>query len=270
MILVGFSNRSSWVANGTAPPLGTPDLKRWSVRTTKDLFMTEEKSNKPTTSLLNWLRAAVLGANDGVVSVSSIVLGVAGAGVGRGTIFTAGLSGLVAGAMSMAAGEYVSVSSQRDTERAYIAKERRRLGKNPEKELASLAEAYQAKGLSAKTASQVAKELSAGDALKAHLDAEMGLDEDDLNSPVQAALASLISFTIGGAIPLIAVLAAGASVRLVVTFIAVLVALVITGYASASVGGAPKGKAIIRNVIGGALAMLITYGIGYAFGTAIG
>lgn len=228
------------------------------------------ETKKPSNSLLNWLRAAVLGANDGVVSVSSIVLGVGGAGVSRGIIFTAGLAGLVAGAMSMAAGEYVSVSSQRDTERAYIAKERRRLGRNPEKELDSLAEAYKSKGLSAKTAHQVAKELSAGDAVAAHLDAELGLDEDDLNSPVQAGLASLISFTIGGAIPLIAVLVSGASIRLIVTFAAVLVALVVTGYASARVGGAPSRPAIIRNVIGGALAMLITYGIGSLFGTAIG
>lgn len=225
---------------------------------------------KPTTSLLNWLRAAVLGANDGIVSVGSIVLGVAGAGVSRGTIFTAGLAGLVAGAMSMGVGEYISVSSQRDTERAYIAKEKRKLGKNPKKELENLASTYQEKGLTAKTARQVAKELSEGDAVKAHLDAEMGLDEDDLNNPVQAAIASLVSFSIFGSIPLVAVLVSGVSIRIIITFVAVLVSLVVTGYLSARLGGAPKRQAIIRTVIGGAIAMLVTYGIGSLFGTAIG
>ncbi len=228
-----------------------------------------EAIERASTSTLNWLRAAVLGANDGIVSVSSIILGVAGATSARHTIFIAGLAGLVAGAFSMAVGEYVSVSSQRDTERAYIRHEKRRLRDHPEHELEGLAEAYMQKGVSQKTALQVARELSAKDALKAHLEAELQLDEEDLNSPVQAALASMISFTAGGLVPLIAVLVASRHARVAVTFVAVLLALTITGYASATVGNASRKRAILRVVIGGAAAMAATYLIGHLFGTAI-
>jgi vacuolar iron transporter family protein len=218
---------------------------------------------------LNWLRAAVLGANDGIVSVSSIVLGVAGATNSRGVIFTAGLAGLVAGALSMAAGEYVSVSSQRDTERAYIAKEKRRLKNHPKEEFEALTRIFEKKGLTRQTAHNVATELTEHDAVKAHLDVALNIDEDDLNNPVEAAFASLASFTVGGLIPMIAVLAVTASLRLPVTFIAVLVALTITGYVSATVGNAPRRRAVIRVVLGGAVAMIVTYGIGRLFGTAI-
>ena len=218
----------------------------------------------------NWLRAAVLGANDGIVSVSSIILGVAGVTSSRNAIFTAGVAGLVAGAMSMAVGEYVSVSSQSDTEKAYIEAEKRRLASHPEEEFEELINTYQAKGMSPKTAHQVATELTAHDPVRAHLEAEFGIDEDDLNSPTNAALASMLSFTAGGVIPLIAVLSvAGHLLRLAVTFIAVLIALTITGYASATVGGASRRRAILRVVIGGAIAMAVTYGIGRLFGTAI-
>ncbi len=219
---------------------------------------------------LNWLRAAVLGANDGIVSVSSIALGVAGATTHQGTILTGGIAGLVAGALSMAAGEYVSVSSQRDTEKAYIAKEKRRFKDDPSHELEGLAESYQSKGLSQKTARQVAKELTVTDPLKAHLEAELNLDEEDLNSPWQAAIASLLSFTAGGIIPIIAVLVSSSGARIWVTFIAVLVALTITGYLSATAGGASRRRAIVRVVLGGALAMAVTYGIGHLFKTAVG
>lgn len=170
---------------------------------------------------LNWLRAAVLGANDGVVSVASIVVGVAGATHEKHTIFIAGLAGLVAGAFSMAVGEYVSVSSQRDSERAYIAKEKRELAEDPEGELKELAAMYEAKGLSAVTAKKVADELTAHDPVKAHLDIELNLDEEDLNNPTQAAIASMVSFTAGGIIPLVAILLAVISWRVPVTFIAV-------------------------------------------------
>jgi len=220
-------------------------------------------------STLNWLRAAVLGANDGIVSTSSIIFGVAGATSERHTIFIAGLAGLVAGAFSMAVGEYVSVSSQRDAEKAFIRKERRRLREYPDHELDGLAEVYEEKGLSKKTAQQVAKELTAKDPLAAHLEAELGLDEDDLNSPSQAALASFISFSIGALIPLLAVMLATAHTRILVTFIAVLVALCITGYGSATVGDAPRKQAIIRVVVGGAIAMAATYLVGHLFGTAV-
>ncbi len=229
----------------------------------------KEQQHKASTSMLNRLRAAVLGANDGIVSTSSIVLGVAGATDNRGAIFTAGLAGLVAGALSMAVGEYVSVSSQRDTERAFIAKEKRRLRKNPEHELEGLADIYVEKGVSKATARKVAQELTQKDPLKAHLDAELNLDEDDLNNPWEAGIASLVSFTIGGLIPFIAILLATPSLRFIVTFVAVLVALTGTGYISATVGGAPRGRAVRRVVIGGAIAMAATYGIGVLFGTAI-
>lgn len=220
-------------------------------------------------SKLNWLRAAVLGANDGIVSVSSIILGVAGATSARHTIFIAGLAGLVAGAFSMGVGEYVSVSSQRDTERAYIHREKRRLREDPEHELEGLAAAYEAKGVSHSTALLIAKELTAKDALAAHLEAELQLDEEDLNNPSQAAVASMISFTIGGLIPLVAVLVASRSTRIAVTFIAVLVALTITGYASATVGNASRRRAILRVVVGGAAAMAATYFVGHLFGAAV-
>ena len=219
---------------------------------------------------LNWLRAAVLGANDGIVSVSSIILGVAGATDVRNTIVTAGFAGLVAGAFSMALGEYVSVSSQRDTERAFIAREKRRLRTHPEEEFEDLAKTFVAKGLSPKTAHQVAKELTAHDPVKAHLDAELNIDEDDLNNPLQAAVASMLAFTAGGLIPLIAILVSSAGMRIWVTFVAVLVALFITGYGSATVGGASRRRAVMRVVIGGAAAMIITYAVGRLFGTAIG
>jgi VIT1/CCC1 family predicted Fe2+/Mn2+ transporter len=228
-----------------------------------------DDNSRASVASLNRLRAAVLGANDGIVSVSSIILGVAGATNNRGTIFTAGLAGLVAGAFSMGLGEYVSVSSQRDTERAYIAREKRMLKKYPEKEFEELAAIYRNKGLSDKVAHQVATELTAKDAVKAHLEAEFGLDEEDLNNPTQAAFASLVAFTIGGLIPLIAVIVATRNTRVAVTFIAVLIALTITGYLSATVGGASRRKAILRVVLGGALAMAATYIVGRLFGTAV-
>ncbi len=219
---------------------------------------------------LNWLRAAVLGANDGIVSVASIALGVAGATSHRGTIITAGIAGLAAGALSMAVGEYVSVSSQRDSERSYINQEKIRLKEDPEHELAGLARAYESKGLSAQTAQLVAKELSKDDALKAHLEAELNLDEEDLNNPWHAAIASLLSFTVGGVIPLLAILIVRQNLRVTITFIAVLAALSITGYLSAVVGDASRRRAVIRVVIGGALAMAATFAIGHLFKTTVG
>jgi VIT1/CCC1 family predicted Fe2+/Mn2+ transporter len=228
-----------------------------------------EQPERASNSKLNWLRAAVLGANDGIVSVSSIILGVAGATSARHTIFIAGLAGLVAGAFSMAVGEYVSVSSQRDTERAYIHREKRRLRNEPEHELEGLAAAYEAKGVSRETALRVARELSAKDPLTAHLEAELQLDEEDLNNPWQAAWASMLSFTIGGMIPLVSIILASRSMRVAVTFVAVLVALTITGYLSATVGNASRRRAILRVVIGGAVAMALTYLVGHLFGTAV-
>ncbi len=228
-----------------------------------------ENKDRTSNATLNWLRAAVLGANDGIVSVSSIILGVAGATSQRHTIFIAGLAGLVAGAFSMAVGEYVSVSSQSDAEKSFIAREKRRLREDPGHELDGLAAAYIAKGASAKTARQMAQEVSAKDALAAHLDIELNLDENDLNNPLQAAIASFISFTIGALVPLVAMLATSRHTRVAVTFVAVLLALCITGYLSATVGTASRKRAILRVVLGGALAMIATYFIGHLFGTAV-
>src|ERR1700734_999085 len=219
---------------------------------------------------LNWLRAAVLGANDGIVSVAGLVVGVAGATSSRGPIFTAGLAGLVAGAVSMALGEYVSVSSQRDSERAEIAQEKRELADTPEAELAELTALYEAKGLSAATARTVAAELSAHGALAAHLDAELHIDPDDIPSPVQAAAASALSFTSGALLPLLAILLPSVALRVPVTFAAVLIALGLTGALSARIGGSNIRRAVLRVVIGGALGLAFTYGIGHLFGTAIG
>ncbi|MBF6063600.1 VIT family protein [Nocardia terpenica] len=217
---------------------------------------------------LNWLRAGVLGANDGIVSTAGLVVGVAAATTSRGPILTAGLAGLVAGAMSMAVGEYVSVSTQRDSERALLSKERRELAEEPEYELRELAQIYRAKGLSPETARQVAQELTTHDAFAAHAEAELGLDPEDLTNPWQAAMSSAISFTLGALLPLAAILLLPASWRIPITFAAVLAALALTGSVSARLGGSSRGRAVLRVVIGGALAMAITYGIGQLAGTA--
>jgi vacuolar iron transporter family protein len=216
-------------------------------------------------SRLNWIRAAVLGANDGIVSVAGLVVGVAGATTDKNTIFTAGIAGLVAGALSMAAGEYISVSSQRDTEKALIEKEIYELEHNPERELRELAHLYEEKGLSAATAKEVARELTAHDPIRAHLEAELNMNPDELTSPRDAAVASALSFTAGALLPLIAILLPSPSWRVPLTFVAVVAALVITGQVSAKFGQANKFRATVRIVIGGALAMLVTYGIGNLF-----
>ena len=228
-----------------------------------------EAHDNKVSSKLNWIRAAVLGANDGIVSVAGLVVGVAVATSNRSTIFTAGIAGLVAGALSMAAGEYVSVSSQRDAEKALIAKEKIELAKNPEKELRELAQIYQAKGLSEVTSIKVAQELTDHDPIKAHLDAELGIREDDLTSPTQAALASAVSFTFGAGIPLLAIMLPPASNRVPVTFVSVIFALMLTGYASATLGQASRRKATVRVVLGGVLAMAVTYFIGSLFDVVV-
>ena len=218
---------------------------------------------------LNALRAAVLGANDGIVSVAGLVMGVAGATTDRQTIFVAGLAGLVAGALSMAAGEYVSVSTQRDTERALIEKESRELEEEPEDELAELAEMYREKGLSKELATQVATQLTAHDALRSHLDVELGIDPDDLTNPWHAAWASMISFTVGALLPLLTIMLFVPSLRIVVTVVAVGLALALTGFVSARTGDSDPRRAILRNVVGGLLAMGVTYAIGTIAGTGL-
>ncbi|MGZ0710553.1 VIT1/CCC1 transporter family protein (plasmid) [Coraliomargarita sp. W4R53] len=215
---------------------------------------------------LNWLRAGVLGANDGIVSVAAIVVGVAGATNNVPPILAAGVAGLVGGAISMALGEYVSVSSQSDSERALIAKEKRELLEMPEEELDELTGLYEAKGLQPATARQVAVELTAHDAVAAHLAAELNIDENDLVSPWHAAFASAIAFTVGALLPLLAILLPPEEWRVPTTFVAVLLALALTGWLSATLGGSSKRKAILRVVVGGALALLATYAVGSLLG----
>lgn len=225
--------------------------------------------NENTKSKLNWLRASVLGANDGIVSMAGLVVGVAGATQDKTAILVAGLAGLVAGAFSMAVGEYVSVSSQRDAEKSFIAKESKEIAEDPKGELEELAEMYQAKGLSEQTAKQVASELTEKDALGAHLEIQFGLQEEDLTNPWHAAFASFISFTFGGLVPVIAIILPSSDWRVPITFMSVCIALIITGSISAKLSDANVWRASLRILFGGILAMLATYIVGSLFGAAI-
>ena len=219
---------------------------------------------------LNWLRAAVLGANDGIVSTAGLVVGVAGATSDRTAILVAGVAGLAAGALSMGAGEYVSVSTQRDSEHALLEKERRELVEEPEHELAELAGIYAAKGLSDDLAMQVATELTAHDALGAHAEAELGIDPGDLTNPWHAAWASMLSFTVGALLPLLAIVLMVADLRVPFTVVVVVLALALTGWASAKFGYGSARAAVLRNTGGGLFAMVVTYAIGALVGTQIG
>lgn len=219
---------------------------------------------------LNWLRAGVLGANDGIVSVAGLVVGVAGATTDRTAVLAAGVAGLVAGALSMAGGEYVSVSSQRDTERAMIALEKHELTTMPEAEERELAQIYESKGLSAELAERVARELTERDALQAHAEVELQIDPDNLTSPWQAAWASLVSFFIGGLLPLLAIALPPLSLRVWACAAAVVIGLALTGLVSARLGSARPRRAIARNVGVGAITMLITYYVGTLFGVTLG
>jgi VIT1/CCC1 family predicted Fe2+/Mn2+ transporter len=218
---------------------------------------------------LNWLRAGVLGANDGIVSVAGLVVGVAGATADRTAILVAGIAGIVAGAFSMAGGEYVSVSTQRDTERALLDKERRELAEMPEAELVELAGFYEDKGLSPALARQVAEELTARDALAAHAEAELGIDPEELTSPREAALASFVAFVLGAALPLAAITLPPQGWRIAACVGAVAAALAITGYGSARLGGARVRTAVARNVGLGLISMAVTYAVGSLVGTQI-
>ncbi len=236
----------------------------------RDMNIAETAHSEPhdddSLSHSNWLRAAVLGANDGIVSVAALVVGVAGATSSSHAIFIAGIAGLMAGSLSMAVGEFVSVSSQRDSENALLAKEKYELENFPEEELEELTTIFENKGLQRSTAEMVARELTAHDAFAAHVEAELHIDADDLTSPWQAAFASAASFTVGAIIPLIAILVPPASSKVAVTFIAVIFALIVTGVLSARASGARVSIVTLRMVLGGGLAMLVTYMIGNMFG----
>lgn len=216
---------------------------------------------------IGWLRAAVLGANDGILSTSSLIVGVAAASPGKAAILLAGIAGLAAGAMSMAAGEFVSVSSQSDTERADIAAEKRELEENPEGELENLTQIYVKRGLQSSLARKVAEQLTKRDSLAAHARDELGISESVVPHPVQAAMASAASFSTGAAVPVAAAMIAPSSIVIAAVSISSLVSLAVLGALSAEAGGANKLNAAVRVTFWGALAMAVTAGIGKLFGT---
>lgn len=216
-----------------------------------------------------WLRAAVLGANDGIVSVGALVVGVLGSGAGFAGSRTAGIAGLVAGALSMAAGEYVSVSAQRDAEHADLTLEARELALNPGAELAELTAIWRNRGLTPELAAEVARQLTAEDALAAHARDEIGITEATRARPLQAAWASALAFCGGGALPLVGLLLAPAAGRTAVVIAVAVAALACFGALGAKVGGAPPARAALRVVAGGLLAMVVTLGIGELTGAAL-
>lgn len=242
-----------------------PDL----LKLDEAMLASQEFQRQSMAAKLNWLRAGVLGANDGIVSTAGLVMGVAGATSDSGAILIAGVAGLVAGSISMAGGEYTSVSAQKDSEKAALAKERQELLDQPELELRELTWFYEQKGLSLELATKVAEELTAKDALKAHAEAELGIDSEQHASPTQAALASFVAFAGGSLLPLVAVSGPWVDVRIPVTVGAVILSLAITGFVGAKIGGAKSGRAIIRNVVVSLLTMGITYGIGGLVGTSM-
>lgn len=221
------------------------------------------------THRIGWLRAAVLGANDGIVSTASLVIGVAASGAARGEVLTAGVAGLAAGAMSMAAGEYVSVSSQADTERADLERERGELDTQRDREHQELAEIYVGRGLEPALAQQVAEQLMAHDALAAHARDELGISELLAARPVQAALSSAGTFALGAALPLATVAAVPVSAGVPVVAITSLGLLALLGVAGARAGGAPVSRAAVRVTFWGALAMVLTAGVGALFSTVV-
>ncbi len=235
----------------------------------EQILINQEFQRTSMAAKLNWLRAGVLGANDGIVSTAGLVMGVAGATTDSGAILIAGVAGLVAGSISMAGGEYTSVSAQKDSEKASLEKERKELAEQPEVELRELAWFYEQKGLSFELAEKVAAELTAKDALKAHAEAELGIDSEQHASPTQAALASFVAFAGGSVLPLLAVTGPWVEYRIPVTVAAVVASLAITGYVGAKIGGAKSTAAIIRNVVVSLLTMGITYGIGMLVGTSV-
>ena len=218
---------------------------------------------------LNWLRAGVLGANDGIVSTAGIVMGVAGASSERAPVFVAGLAGLVAGALSMGAGEYVSVNAQRDSEKSMLAMEAEELAKMPQTEQRELAKMYERKGLSRETAKKVAQELTEHDALAAHADIEFGIDPENLTNAWHAAFASVVAFTIGALLPLLTITLTPLSIRVWATVITVALALAIAGIIQARLGYSPAKRAVMRNVTGGLLAMSVTYAVGSLVGPMV-
>ena len=219
---------------------------------------------------IGWLRAAVLGANDGLVSTASLIVGVAASAAGTGEILVAGCAGLVAGAMSMAAGEYVSVSSQSDTEKADMARERRELAASPDAELAELTGIYEKRGLDPALARQVAEQLTARDAFAAHSRDELGFTEEQAARPIQAALASALTFSVGAALPLVLSALVASNRLIMIVSLGSLLCLALLGAVAARAGGASLWRGAVRVTFWSALALAITAGVGHLFGTMPG
>jgi VIT1/CCC1 family predicted Fe2+/Mn2+ transporter len=231
------------------------------------ILSTEEFQKSSMAHKLNWLRAGVLGANDGIVSTAGLIFGVAGATNDQKAIFIAGVAALVAGSISMAGGEYTSVSAQKDSEIAAIAKEKQELKDSPEAELRELAWFYEQKGMSPALAKAVAAELTEKDALRAHAEAELGISHDEHVSPGAAAISSFVAFAAGSLLPLLTATATPwLHLRIPFTVVAVVLSLALTGYIAAQIGGAKPARAIIRNVVISVLTMSVTYAIGYLVG----
>ncbi|MEO8548135.1 MAG: VIT family protein [Sphingomicrobium sp.] len=220
-------------------------------------------------SRLNWLRAGVLGANDGIVSIAAIIFGVAGASATHSTVMLAGIAAIAAGALSMAAGEYVSVATQRDLEVAELARQKADLERDPERELQVLARLFEQRGVEPRLAMEVSRQMSAKDALSVHARAELGIDPDAVANSWAAAFASLVAFTFGGLIPIVAMLLSSRAAEIWITGVAVVIAMALTGAVSARLGRMPLVPSVIRNVAGGLLAMAITYGLGRVAGTLV-
>lgn len=230
---------------------------------------TRAEERKALARRLNWLRAGVLGANDGIVSTAGIVMGVAGATVESGPILIAGVAALVAGSISMAGGEYASVSAQRDSEIAALAKERKELKDNPEGEMLELVEYYRNRGISQSLSTQIAEELSAKDPVRAHAEAELGISSDEHVSPKAAAVASFIAFALGSTLPIVAIAGPWVEYRELATVASVVVALALTGYFGAKIGKAKPLRAVLRNVVVSLLTMGIAFAIGSVLGVAV-
>lgn len=246
-----------------------PDASNNIVKQDEALIASKEFQKAAMASKLNWLRAGILGANDGIMSTSGVLMGVAGATTNSAVILFTGIATVVAGSISMAGGEYTSVSAQKDSELAALETERRELAEQPEMELRELTWFYEQKGLSYDLANQVAVELTSKDALKAHAEAELGIELGNHSSPMAAAISSFVAFAAGGILPLLAVTGPWVALRIPVTVLAVVISLVITGYVGAKIGGAKPLKPILRNVLISAATMGITYGIGVLVGQPI-
>jgi VIT1/CCC1 family predicted Fe2+/Mn2+ transporter len=250
------------------PPLRTPQLGP-SMGRSRRLGVRSHHIEEHAGARANWLRAGVLGANDGLLSTASLLVGIAAASADRTMLLATGAAALVAGAGSMAIGEYSSVSSQRDAERADLATEAEELRSTPRAELAELTGIYQRRGLAPDLARQVAEALSAHDALSAHARDELGIDPAELARPLEASVVSAGSFSVGALIPIVVVLAVGPSLRVPAVVVAALIGLAALGAVGAHLGGAPRLRPAVRVLVGGAAAMAIAWGVGQAFDVAV-